>query len=130
MRHRSWELVNLPDHKKSIAVKWVYKIKLNPDGTVNKYKARLVAKGFLQQHGLNVMLRDAVLQGHFIGYKVGNLTVSHLQFADDTLILGDKRSLNIWTIKVVLQLFEGISGLKVNFYKSKLFGINVRDEWL
>lgn len=46
--NETWVLVNLLDHKKSIAVKWVYKIKLNLDGTVNKYKARLVAKGFLQ----------------------------------------------------------------------------------
>lgn len=48
-KNETWELVDLPNHKKSIAVKWVYKIKLNPDGTVNKYKTRLVAKGFLKQ---------------------------------------------------------------------------------
>lgn len=34
-------------------MKWVYKIKLNPDGKVNKYKVRLVAKGFLQQPGVD-----------------------------------------------------------------------------
>ncbi|WVY96775.1 hypothetical protein V8G54_028926 [Vigna mungo] len=33
--------------KRSIDVKWVFKKKLNPDGSVSKYKARLVARGFL-----------------------------------------------------------------------------------
>jgi hypothetical protein len=26
--------------------KWVFKKKLNPDGTIDKYKAQLVAKGY------------------------------------------------------------------------------------
>lgn len=52
-RNGTWKLVELPPNKKSIAVKWVYKVKLNPDGGVNKYKARLVAKGFLQKPGIN-----------------------------------------------------------------------------
>jgi hypothetical protein len=38
-------------HGKLIASKWVYKVKFNPDGTVQRYKARLVAKGFTQVHG-------------------------------------------------------------------------------
>lgn len=32
----------------TIRVKWVYKLKLNPDSSTDKYKAMLVAKGFLQ----------------------------------------------------------------------------------
>lgn len=31
--------------------KWVFRVKENLDGTINKYKARLVAKGFLQKYG-------------------------------------------------------------------------------
>lgn len=52
-KNRTWDLVTLPPHKKPIAVKWVYKVKRRPDGTVAKYKARLVAKGFLQKEGLD-----------------------------------------------------------------------------
>ena len=52
-RNQTWELVNLPKGKKSIDVKWVYKVKLKPTGEVEKYKARLVAKGFLQKPGLD-----------------------------------------------------------------------------
>ncbi|PNX99967.1 retrotransposon-related protein [Trifolium pratense] len=52
-KNKTWKLVNLPDKKKKIDVKWVFKLKLNPDGTVSKDKARLVARGFLQKHGID-----------------------------------------------------------------------------
>jgi hypothetical protein len=41
----TWELVVLPKDKKIIGCKWVYKVKHNANGSVNKYQARLVAKG-------------------------------------------------------------------------------------
>lgn len=37
--------------EKAIGCRWVFKKKLNKDGTINKFKARLVAKGYLQQEG-------------------------------------------------------------------------------
>ena len=46
-------LVNKPITKKLIGLKWIYKVKLNPDGSINKYKTRLMAKGFAQQYGLD-----------------------------------------------------------------------------
>jgi len=36
-----------------IDVKWVFKLKLKPNGSVAKHKARLVAKGFLQQQEID-----------------------------------------------------------------------------
>jgi hypothetical protein len=53
-----------------------------------------------------------------------------LQFADDTLIVGEKSWANIRAIKAVLILFELISGLKVNFHKSMLVGVNIGDSSL
>lgn len=43
-RNQTWELVDLPQEKRPIALKWVYKVKVNPEGEVVKYKAKLVAK--------------------------------------------------------------------------------------
>ena len=49
----TWDLVPPPTHKKAIGCRWIYKIKHNADGTVNRYKARLVAKGYAQTHGID-----------------------------------------------------------------------------
>jgi hypothetical protein len=49
----TWELVALLKHKKAIGCKWVYEIKHNVDGYVNKYKTRLVAKGYAQTYGID-----------------------------------------------------------------------------
>ena len=35
--------------------------------------------------------------------------------------------MNLWTIKTVLRSFEIVSGLKVNFFKSKLYGKNLEE---
>lgn len=48
-----WTLMPLPLHKRPIGCKWVYKIKLKPDGTLEWYKARLVAKGYSQVEGVD-----------------------------------------------------------------------------
>jgi hypothetical protein len=52
-KNKTWDLFDLPRHKKSISVKWVYKTKLNEKGQIEKHKARLVAKGFSQQSGID-----------------------------------------------------------------------------
>ena len=44
----TWELTPLPEGKKAIGCKWIYKIKRNADGSISRYKARLVAKGYAQ----------------------------------------------------------------------------------
>ena len=52
-KNQTWELVNRPKDKKAIGMKWVYRTKLNPDGSVNKYKARLVVKGYVHIFGVD-----------------------------------------------------------------------------
>jgi len=49
IRNNIWSLVPLPSNREPIACKWVFRVKENADGTINKYKACLVAKGFHQQ---------------------------------------------------------------------------------
>src|ERR1051325_5690794 len=46
----TWTLTSLPPHRKAIGCKWVFRVKENSDGSLNKYKARLVAKGFNQKY--------------------------------------------------------------------------------
>ena len=44
---------DLPQDKRAIGCKWVFRIKRNPNGTIVKFKARLVAKGFTQRPGID-----------------------------------------------------------------------------
>ena len=46
-------MTKLPPSKVPIGCKWVYKIKLKVDGSVERYKARLVAKRFTQAEGID-----------------------------------------------------------------------------
>ncbi|KAG7598736.1 Integrase catalytic core [Arabidopsis suecica] len=52
-KFKVWNLVDLPHGAKPIGLKWVFKLKRNSDGSINKYKARLVAKGYVQQYGVD-----------------------------------------------------------------------------
>nr|GEU80042.1 copia protein [Tanacetum cinerariifolium] len=51
--HQVWELVPQPDCVMIIALKWIYKVKLDEYGDVLKNKARLVAKGYRQEEGID-----------------------------------------------------------------------------
>ncbi|GBL82718.1 Retrovirus-related Pol polyprotein from transposon TNT 1-94 [Araneus ventricosus] len=53
IENETWTLEELAKNSKAIPCKWVYKIKKNPDGSIDKYKARLVAKGFTQRYGID-----------------------------------------------------------------------------
>ncbi|KAL0332894.1 UNVERIFIED_CONTAM: Retrovirus-related Pol polyprotein from transposon RE1 [Sesamum calycinum] len=50
-KNNTWEVVDLPKGKRAIGSKCIFKLKLKPDGTVDRYKARLVAKSYNQVEG-------------------------------------------------------------------------------
>ncbi|GJZ60224.1 retrovirus-related pol polyprotein from transposon TNT 1-94 [Tanacetum coccineum] len=52
-RLQVWELVPRPDCVMIIALKWIYKVKLDEYGDVLKNKERLVAKGYRQEEGID-----------------------------------------------------------------------------
>ena len=58
------------------------------------------------------------------------MVVSHLQFTDDTLLIRNKSWANVRAMRAGLVLFEAMSGLKVNFHKSSLVGVNINASWL
>ncbi|CAL1359073.1 unnamed protein product [Linum trigynum] len=53
IRNNSWTLVPRPTDQNIVACRWVFRIKRNPDGSVDRFKDRLVAKGFTQRPGLD-----------------------------------------------------------------------------
>nr|GFA76204.1 copia-like retrotransposon [Tanacetum cinerariifolium] len=53
LRNQTWELAELPKGVRAIGSKWVFKKKLNPDGSISAFKARLVAKGYRQKEGID-----------------------------------------------------------------------------
>lgn len=58
------------------------------------------------------------------------MEITHIQYADDTSLMGEANWQNIWAFKAILQLSVVSSGLKVNFHKSCLVGFNVENGWL
>jgi hypothetical protein len=49
----TFELVQLPPGRKAIGSRWVFKVKRNADGSIERYKARVVAQGFAQRPGFD-----------------------------------------------------------------------------
>lgn len=52
-KNKTWELVELPKNRRAIGLKWIYKLKRDPNGKILKHKARIVAKGYIQKHGID-----------------------------------------------------------------------------
>lgn len=51
--NNTWTLVNRPENTPLIDSKWVFRLKKDNEGKVQKYKARLVARGFMQRRGFD-----------------------------------------------------------------------------
>ena len=52
-KNGTWSLVDRSKSRNIIGLKWIFRIKQNPDGSVYKYKARLVVKGYSQVAGID-----------------------------------------------------------------------------
>jgi hypothetical protein len=85
----------------------------------------------LVAEGLGSLMTKAVSLVFFKSFKLSSdISISHLQYADDTIHLGEACVENLWSMKAILHWFELISELKVNFSKSNIFGVNVHYSFL
>lgn len=81
--------------------------------------------------GLTGLINKSIAHGFLEAFSVSEgLSFPVLQFADDTLILCKSSRENLWCLKVVLRIFELVSGLRVIFHKSCLVGLNIEEEEL
>lgn len=75
--------------------------------------------------GLNSMLKMASVNGWIRGFQVNSrnegMEVSHLFYADDTLIFCDDKLEQLRVIRLILTVFEAISGLHINWGKVYYF---------
>jgi len=72
---------------------------------------------------LGVMLQSAVSKGHLSGVLTDLISggVSHIQYADDTVIMIEATEQSIRNLKLILYCFEWLTGLKINYHKSEVF---------
>ncbi|GJV51226.1 RNA-directed DNA polymerase, eukaryota, reverse transcriptase zinc-binding domain protein [Tanacetum coccineum] len=80
----------------------------------------------INMEGLHVAMEDAKASNLYCGILLGmdNLRLSHLFYADDVLFIGDWSQRNVENLVILLHFFFMASGLKINFSKSNLYGIN------
>lgn len=70
---------------------------------------------------LDAAVRDGLILGFSIGTAANtSMMVSHLLFADDTLIFCDANLSQLVKLRGILSMFEAVSGLKINLGKSEL----------
>ncbi|KAG8492349.1 hypothetical protein CXB51_009664 [Gossypium anomalum] len=74
-KNKTWDLVDRPDQKKVIGVKWVFRAKFNSNGSLNKHKARLVKQWKIHQLDvksafLNGFLKEEIYIEQPDGFKV------------------------------------------------------------
>lgn len=85
----------------------------------------------LVMESLNSMLKNAKSNGWVRGFRVSNnncnMEISHILYADDSLILCDANIDQLRHIRLILTVFEAISGLHVNWRKSMLYPVNEMD---
>ena len=53
LKNQTWALVPPHTARNVIGYKWVFQVKRNADGSIERFKARLVAKGFHQLPGID-----------------------------------------------------------------------------
>ncbi|XP_020421259.1 uncharacterized protein LOC109949598 [Prunus persica] len=103
-KNNTWQLVERPFNKPVIGVKWVYKTKLNLDGTVQKNKARLVAKGYSQKPGID--------------YNKTFAPVARLDTIRTLIVLAAQKEWHLYQLDVKSAFLNGVLKEEAGFKKS------------
>ncbi|GJX77884.1 F-box domain containing protein [Tanacetum coccineum] len=72
------------------------------------------------------IMERGVRQGVKIGHD--DIPVSHLQYADDTLVFGEWSLPNAKNLMRIFKCVQNVSGLKINHLKTKIYGVGVRND--
>ncbi|WMV57474.1 hypothetical protein MTR67_050859 [Solanum verrucosum] len=83
----------------------------------------------LAMEGLSDMLKSAQVNNRIRGFIVNEenslgSSISHLQYADDTLVFCDAEKEQLKHLRVIFILFEAVSGLHINWGKSFIYPVN------
>ena len=126
LKQKTWDLVSLHPGRKMIGWKWVFRVKENVDGSINKNKVRLVAKGFHQIHGfdfhetfspviksvtIRVILTDVVSHR----WKLFHLVVNNVflnGILDETVYMQQPPTFEASDQSLVCKLNKALYGLK------------------
>ncbi|KAE8721506.1 hypothetical protein F3Y22_tig00015910pilonHSYRG00092 [Hibiscus syriacus] len=125
-KNNTWDLVPLPQGRKPIGNKWVFKIKRNSNDQVERYRARLVVKGYVQkEEQLNV--KTSFLHGNL----EEEICMLQLEDVMQTLVLNSRVGIvsrymanpckEHWnTVKRILRYIKGTSNVALCYRGSNL----------
>ncbi|WMV49343.1 hypothetical protein MTR67_042728 [Solanum verrucosum] len=79
--------------------------------------------------GLSNLIQTAKIRGWVRGFQVGdiagnNIEITHLQYADDTLVFCGATGEKMLILRVIFNIFEAVSGLHINWGKSFIYPVN------
>ena len=126
LKNHTWDLVSLPPNRQAIGCKWVYRVKENVDGSINRFKARLVVKGFHLVHGFDfhetfssvikpVTIRVILTLALSYGWKLFQLDVNNAFLngtLEETVFMIQPPSFEVADKSLVCKLNKAIYGLK------------------
>ncbi len=52
-KNKTWNIESLLPRRTIVNSKWLFKVKLHANGSIEKYRVGLVVRGFSQIHGIN-----------------------------------------------------------------------------
>lgn len=126
-KNRTWELTDFPKNHKVIGIKWIFKLKKNPDEEIMKHKARLVAKGYVQQFGVDysevfalvarletvrLILAYAAFKNWEVHHMDVNTTFLNGEFEEEVYVAQPEGFVDKENPNMVLKLRKALYGLK------------------